>query len=58
MFLTDVSVNINWKYLDFRPREFVTYIVVVSYDQPNTFPKVTCRHNLKILYHDKGLIVT
>jgi hypothetical protein len=36
----------------------VTYIVVVSYDQPNTFAKVPCRHNLKILYHEKGLIVT
>jgi len=33
------------------------YIVVVSYGQPNTFAEVTCRHNLKILYHKKGLIV-
>jgi len=26
--------------MNFRPREFVTYIVVVSYDQPNTFAEV------------------
>ena len=36
--------------------EIVTYIVV-SYDRPNTFAKVPCGHNLKILCHEKGLIV-
>ena len=37
---------IYWKNVNFRPREFVTYIVVVSYDQPNTFAEVTCKQNL------------
>ena len=31
--------------MDFWLREFVTYIVLVSYDQPNTFARVTCKHN-------------
>jgi len=47
MFLTDVSVNINCKYVNFKPREFVSYIVMVSYDQPNTYAEVPCRHKLE-----------
>jgi len=38
---------IKWKYFDFRSREFVTYIVVVSYVLPNNIPKVRCKHNLE-----------
>ena len=33
--------------MDFGARGFVTYIVVLSYDQPNTFARVTCKHNLE-----------
>ena len=34
--------------MDYRLREFVTYVVLVSYNQPNTFAEVTCKHNLEL----------
>ena len=51
-------VQIYWKYVDFRLREFVTYIVVVAYDQPNPFAGVTCKHNLEVSFNVERSFIT